>query len=128
MSNITAEQRQAQIKSRTDYENNIGRKEDERRAAADLFNIGEFIADAEMMREVYVKEIDRRVQYQKLNLGENSELAKIKDIELRGQKMLYMMLHKVDSEITEEQIIEISGDVAAAILTAIVGDQTFLKD
>jgi len=128
MSNITAEQRQAQIKSRTDYENNIGRKEDERRAAADLFNIGEFIADAEMMREVYVKEIDRRVQYQKLNLGENSELAKIKDIELRGQKMLYMMLHKVDPEITEEQIIEISGDVAAAILTAIVGDQTFLKD
>lgn len=128
MSNITAEQRQAQIKSRTDYENNIGRKEDERRAAADLFNIGEFIADAEMMREVYVKEIDRRVQYKKLNLGENSELAKIKDIELRGQKMLYMMLHKVDPEITEEQIIEISGDVAAAILTAIVGDQTFLKD
>jgi len=62
-----------------------------------------------MMREVYVKEIDRRVQYQKLNLGENSELAKIKDIELRGQKMLYMMLHKVDPEITEEQIIEISG-------------------
>ena len=128
MSIITAEERATQIKSRTDYENNIGRKEEERRAAADLFSIGEFIADAEMMREVYVKEIDRRVQYKKLNLGENSELAKIKDIELRGQKMLYMMLHKVDPEITEEQIIEISGDVAAAILTAIVGDQTFLKD
>ena len=125
---ITKEERMKQIKSREDYKDNIKRIEDERRAASELFNIDDFIIDAELIREVYVEEIDRRVQYKKLNVGENSEVAKIKDVQLRGQTMLYMMLHKVDPEITENQIIEISSDVATAILTAIVGDQTFLKD
>ena len=128
MTNITAEERKQQIKSRKDYKANISRKEEERRAAADLFNIDEFIADAELEREVYVEEIDRRVKYKKLNVGENSELAKIKDIEKRGLKMLYMQLHKVDPDVTEEQILKISSTVASAILAAIVGDQAFLKD
>lgn len=125
---VTKEERMKQLKSREDYKANIERKEEERRAATELFNIGDFIADAEMLREVYVEELDRRVQYKKLNVGENSEVAKIKDIELRGQKMLYMMLHKADPKITEKHIMEISSDVASALLSAIVGDQTFLKD
>lgn len=125
---VTAKERKAQIQSREDFKTTIREKEAERRAAAELFNVDEFIADATMMHEVYVEEIDRRVQYKKLNLAENSELARIKDVRERGQKMLYMMLHKANPAITEDQISEISSDAATAVLTAIVGDRSFLKD
>lgn len=125
---VTAEERQRQLKTRRDFKVGISEKEAERRAAATLFNVDEFITDVAMMREVYVEEIDRRVQYKKLTLGENSEIVRIKNAEERGQKMLYLMLHKANPEVTEDQVTEIGGDVAAAILTAIVGDQAFLKD
>lgn len=125
---VTKKERELQIKSREDFKNFISKKEAERRAAAELFNIDEFIADVAMTREVYVEEIDRRVQFKKLTLAENSELVRIKNAEERGLKMLYLMLHKANSEVTEDSIQNIGSDVAAVVLTAVVGAKSFLGD
>ncbi|MHA1286257.1 MAG: hypothetical protein ACTSPB_02515 [Candidatus Thorarchaeota archaeon] len=124
---VSKEEREKEIKSREDYKKSI--EEDKRRKAeaASAFDIDEFIADADIVREVYIEEIDRNVQYKKLTVKENAVLMKTKDVEKRGTKMLYLMLSKADSTITEEKIENLGSDVAGVILANILKDQSFLQ-
>lgn len=128
MVTITKEEREKEIKSREDYKKGI--EEDKRRKAeaASAFDIDEFIADADMIREAYIENIDRNIKYKKLTVKENASLVKLKDVEKRGIKMLHLMLSKVDPSITEEKIENLGNDVASVILATILGDQSFLEN
>ena len=95
--------------------------------AAALFDIDEFIIGAEKVREVYVREINRRVQYKKLTVAEGRELFKIADKDERSAQHLFLLLHKANPNITREKIDKLNDDEAAAILSAILREHIFLR-
>jgi hypothetical protein len=105
----------------------VEEEEAKRAEAAALFDIDEFISDAEKVRTVYVKEINRKIKYKKISVVENGEIAKMTDADERARAMLYTMLHKADNKITKEKINALSSDVATVILTTILSEQTFLQ-
>lgn len=128
MTTVSKEEREKEIKDRENYEKSIAEDKRRKAEAAAMFDIDEFITDADIVRKVYVEKIDRNLQYKKLTVNENAGLVKIKDINERGTKMLYLMLNKADSSITEEKIAKLGNDVAATILETIVDDQSFLQN
>jgi len=102
-------------------------EEERRRAeAAKMFNIDEFIIDAEKTRETYVPAINRWVRWKKLTLADEAEIREIEDLEERGQERLYRLLSKADPRITREKIKRMPSDAAYAILMRLLAEPAFL--
>jgi len=106
----------------------VEEEERKRALAAKVFDIDEFIIDAEKTRETYVPEINRWVRWKKLLLGDEAEIRKIEDLEERGQERLYRLLSKVDPSITREKIKLMPSDAAYAILMRITAEPAFLLE
>lgn len=93
--------------------------EKEKKGEKKFFDVQEFLMDGERVHEAYVPEIDRVVRFKKLTIKETYELSQITERDKRAEKMLYIMLHKADPSITEEQISNLPGDVATVILNSL---------
>lgn len=128
MTTVSKEEREKEIKDRENYEKSIAEDKRRKAEAASMFDIDEFITDADVIREAYVEDIDRNIRYKKLTVKENASLLRVKDVEKRGTKILHLMLSKVDPTITEEKIEKLGSDVAGIILATILEEQGFLQN
>ena len=97
--------------------------EEKREAVRRLFNIDDFIADAEKVREVEVPELGIIVRYKSLTNEDLFKVMKIEDDTERGIELLYLMLSKADTKITREKLKKLNPLVTAQILNAITSKE-----
>ena len=97
--------------------------EEKREEVRRLFNIDDFIADAEKVREVEVPELGIIVRYKSLTNEDLFKVMKIEDDTERGIELLYLMLSKADPNVTREKLRKLSPMVTARILNAITSKE-----
>jgi len=101
--------------------------EKERKRIRKFFNIDDFVADVDKVREVEVPELGIVVQYKSLTNEDLFKVMKIEDDMERGIELLYLMLSKVDSTVTREKLRKLNPTVTARILNAVTSkDPLFL--
>ena len=97
--------------------------EERREKARRLFDIDQFIADADKTREVEVPELNIIVRYKPLTNEDLFKVMKIEDDTERGIELLYLMLSKADPKITREKLKKLNPLVTARILNAITSKE-----
>ena len=102
-----------------EYKKKLEEQRQRKAEEARLFNIEEVLADSSKIREVYVEEIEAKVRYGPLTIGDLSDVLKGETDQERAILMLWKMLSKADEKITLEKVKALPIDVATAILTKI---------
>jgi len=97
--------------------------EERREKARRLFDIDQFIADADKTREVEVPELNIIVRYKPLTNEDLFKVMKIEDDTERGIELLYLMLSKADPKITREKLKKLNPLITAQILNAITSKE-----
>ena len=104
-----------------EYKKRLEQHQKEREKILKQFNIDEFVADAERVKEVEVEWGGETlvIQYKSLRNKDNFELAKIEDTQKRNIETLYLMLCRADRNITREKIETLNPILTQRILAEI---------
>jgi len=98
------------------YKARLEQYEKEKEKIAKVFDIDKVLEDAAKIKEAYVEELDMKVRYGPLTVGDLGDVMKAKTDEEKAVVMLYKMLAKADSKVTLEKVKALPIEVATAIL------------
>lgn len=91
---------------------------------ANLFNIDDFIKDAD---EVFTVETRLGlVRYKRLTLKDTFELPKIDNSREYAAYIVFLMLNKADPNVTFEKVCSLSSDVSAELFSVLAEKMVFL--
>jgi len=88
-----------------------------------LFNIDDFVADADRVREVEVPDYGITVRYKRLTNEDSLKLNKIEDAQEKNLETFFIMLSKADPNVTREKVWKMDPILTAKILTAIAANE-----
>lgn len=81
--------------------------------------VADLLSDDEILT-VYVPELDSKIDYKKIKVGDFFEVLKEKDTNERTIKLLHKMLAGADETLTLEQVKSLPFDMYVAILNCIL--------
>ena len=87
-----------------------------------LFNIDEFVAEADEILEAEIPDLDLVVRYKRLTNADLLKVLKIDDPSEQGLEILFYMLSRADPAVTREKVRQLDPIVTAKILSAIMAE------
>jgi hypothetical protein len=92
-----------------------------------MFNIDDFIGDADETRIAEIPELNLKVKYKRLTAGDIFKLGEIKSNDERGLQILFLMLNKADANVTLDKVKKLDPFVATRILAKLTEKTGFLQ-